>query len=413
MSNTIAIPYASEKTTNTSSLRYLFITFLRIGAVSFGGYMALVAMIQRELVDKDKAIDAAVLAEGISIASLLPGPLAVNIVAYIGYRLRRNTGAAIAVIAVLLPAVLAMLILSWAYFRFAFATRFNGILLYTSGTVSGLIISTGWQFYKKDVKGSWVKIALCAVSFALLILLKGYLVTILLIVAGGCVGSLLKLHGAAKQGDQVKSESPSFFNVRTLLTTLTLALIAIGYVTNAGRYIQNLYAKIAVVFSGISLSLFGGGYVMIPIMQSLLVNDLHWVSSREFLDGITFSQITPGPILVSSIFVGFKLAGVIGAVIALVATFAPSAVLMITVSKFYTAHQHHNGIKNILAGIKPVVTGLILASAIKLLQTLPLNWALLSVCALTFFVALKYKISPVYLIIASLLLGTFLTFLSL
>ncbi|PUZ19699.1 chromate transporter [Chitinophaga costaii] len=408
MNKTLTLP-----TPATTSYGYLWRTFLRLGAVSFGGYMALVAMIQRQLVEKDKAIPAEVLAEGISIASLLPGPVAVNVVAYIGYRLRGRTGAAVAVIAVLLPAVMAMLLLSWAYFRFAFATHYDHLLRYTAGTVAGLIISTAWQFYQKDVKGSYVKLFICVAAFAALVLLKGYLVTIILLMAGGLAGGLLQLHGrkTAPAADITETNTRRF-DTPTLLSILTLSAITLAYFANAARYCQQLYARIALVFSGISLSLFGGGYVMVPIMQSVLVHELHWVNDQTFLDGIAFSQLTPGPILVSSLFYGFKLAGIGGALVALVATFLPSCMLMLTVSRFYAIHQHQGVIKNILAGIKPVVTGMMLASAVKLLQVLPADPLLIGVCAITFFLALRYKISPVYLLAGALLLGIVFTVLT-
>jgi len=164
------------------------------------------------------------------------------------------------------------------------------------------------------------------------------------------------------------------------------------------------------VFSGISLSLFGGGYVMIPIMQALLVNNLKWLSAQEFLDCIAFSQLTPGPILVSSIFIGYKLTGLAGALVALLATFAPSAILMIMVAKIFAVHKQNQWLKNALAGIKPVVVGLIIASAFKLLQSVQFNWSLIAVCAVAVFLSMRFKINPVYIILASLAAGVFVAF---
>ena len=398
------------KVTQPITLRYLFIKFFKIGMVSFGGYMALVAVIQRDLVDKDNVIEQDVITDGISIASLLPGPLAVNIVAYVGYYAKNKLGAFISVIAVLLPAAIAMLILSWCYFNYGYKSHWNQVLFYTAGAVSGIILTTGVQIYKKEVKGSLIKNLLCILALLLIIFLKSYLVTLGLMVLGGLAGYILKLHNPLTTPMVVNQGKKSILNWQMRIAILVLSLIEVAYIFNFSRFFQNIYLNISLVFSGISLSLFGGGYVMIPIMQSLLVTNLKWISSQEFLDCIAFSQLTPGPILVSSIFVGFKLTGFAGAMVALIATFTPSAVLMLVVSKIFMVYKNHSWLRNAMAGIKPVVVGLILASAYKLLHSLPLNNSVIIICLLTLGISLKYKASPVYLILASLIAGACLTF---
>jgi chromate transporter len=391
------------------TLRYLFIKFFKIGMVSFGGYMALVAIIQRELIEKDKVIEQDVITDAISIASLLPGPLAVNIVAYIGYHVKNKLGAAVAMLGVLLPASLAMLALSWAYFSYAYKSHWNHVLLYTAGAVAGIILTTGINIYKKEVKGSLVKNILCAISLILIIFIKSYLVTVGLITLGGLAGYFLRLNGPANKDEAIKNKSKLALNWKIKIAALILVIIEASYIFNLNQYFNNIYLKLSLVFSGISLSLFGGGYVMIPIMQSLVVGNLKWLTSTEFLDCITFSQLTPGPILVSSIFIGYKLTGIVGAIVALFATFAPSAVLMVMVSKLFAAHKNNQWLQNALAGIKPVVVGLIIASVYKVLQSVPVNAVIIVICAVTFFISFKYKVSPVYMILASLLAGICLT----
>lgn len=396
--------------TETCSLRYLGWVFFKIGLVSFGGHMALVAMIQKELIERNKTINQEILTDGITIASLLPGPLAVNIVTYIGYRLKGKVGAMVCVMAVLLPAVIAMLTLTWCYFNFAYQNpNLNKPMLYTAGAVSGIILTSGFQIYKKEVKGNILKNILCLLAFVLIILIKSYLVTIILIAFGALAGIVFNLFGEQKQMGRNEPQL-KLSNYKVVLAAIVLALTEIGYLFHIDRLFHSLFVKLGLIFSGISLSLFGGGYVMIPIMQSIFVNDLKWLTAHEFVDCIAFSQITPGPILVSCLFIGYKLSGFAGALLALLATFLPPSLLMIMISKIYSKHQDHSRIKNALAGIKPVVTGLILASAIKLLQSLPFNIWIIAVCVLTVLVTLKYKLSPVYLILFSLIIGVIFTF---
>ena len=158
-------------------------------------------------------------------------------------------------------------------------------------------------------------------------------------------------------------------------------------------------------FSGISLSLFGGGYVMIPIMQSLFVTDLAWLTKQEFLDAIAFSQSTPGPILVSATFIGYKLYGFWGALIATVSIFAPSAILMILVSRAYASLRDQPIVKNVLAGIKAVVIGLIIGSAISIGQQATWSIALAVITVAAFIASFRFKLSPVYIILSAALAG--------
>ncbi|MFT3703701.1 MAG: chromate efflux transporter [Agriterribacter sp.] len=395
------------------TLRYLFFTFFKIGMVSFGGHMALVAVIKNIMVDKDKTLQHETILDAVGIGSLLPGPLAVNVVAYIGYQLKKTAGAALSMTAVILPASMAMLILSWAYFRFGYHQQFKEIMYYVTGAVSAIILSTGLQLYMKELKDSVLKTVMCAISIILLLITKNFLLTMACIIAGGIVGVYMKM--GQKNTDAMQQKGSPYklaFNKTSALIIVCLAVIVLLFITNVQQFIPFISAKIVLIFSGISLSLFGGGYVMIPIMQSLFVTDLAWLSQQEFLDAIAFSQSTPGPILVSATFIGYKLAGFAGALLATVAIFAPSAVLIILVSRVYAGFKNQPAIKNALTGIKAVVIGLIIGAAISIGQQAHWNIALTIITAIAFICSFRFKLSPIYIITASALAGTIIWFVS-
>ena len=172
------------------SLLYLFLTFLKVGTVSFGGNMALISVVKHVMVERDKTLKNEIILDAISIGSLLPGPLAVNIVAYIGYTLKKTTGAVISMMAILLPAVSAMLILSWLYFRFGVNQRFGTVLLYITGAVAAIIFATALQLYSQLLKGSWMKTWLAIAGAIAVVLSNSFSLTLLLIVAGRIAGWL-------------------------------------------------------------------------------------------------------------------------------------------------------------------------------------------------------------------------------
>ncbi len=136
--------------------------------------------------------------------------------------------------------------------------------------------------------------------------------------------------------------------------------------------------KLMVAFSGMSLTLFGGGYVFIPAIQETVVQNLHWLSVREFTDGIAIGQITPGPILISATFIGYKVAGFWGALIATIAIFLPSGVLMIAGAHFLDKFKRSNLVTSIFMGLRPAVIGMIFAASFTIGHSIEINWQSIS-----------------------------------
>ena len=398
----------SDKQEAVASLTYLFLTFLKVGMVSFGGNMALVAVIKNIMVDRDKRLKNETILDAVGIASLLPGPMAVNVVAYIGYDLRKRMGAVVSMTGVILPACIAMLMLSWAYFKFGYHQQFKEVMYYVTGAVSAIIASTGFQLFARELTGNKFKIIICLLSVAGILFTNSFLLTIVFIAAGGFLGVWLNIDGEKKYTESkgTPAQRPVLrLNKVSLAALMGLGSIMLLFISNAQQYTNNIIVKIILLFSGISLTLFGGGYVMIPIIQNLFVTEMHWLSNQEFLDAIAFSQSTPGPILVSATFIGYKLSGVSGAILATIAIFAPSAILMILVSRLYGGLKHHVLTKKILAGVKAVVIGLIIGAAVKIGQQVTWSISLAVITVISFIASFRYKVSPVYIILSCALAG--------
>lgn len=399
---------AGDITKEKTTLKYLFFTFLKIGCVSFGGHMALVSLIQRIMVEQDKTINNEDVLNSVTVASFMPGPMAVNVVANIGYSLKGKLGAAVSMFAVLLPASILMLCLAYVYYSNGLNISWSLMMQYVGAIVSMIILSTGLQLFKKEISLNYGKIFLFLIAITLDLIKGNYLVTIVLIIIGAVAGLVFdqkennytEAITSFKRKFKLRLKSFSFIAVTVLFINQVL------FITGAFKSYQSIYFKIGTIFSGISISLFGGGYLVIPIMQSLLVKDMKWLSARELIDVIAFSQVTPGPILVSSTFIGFKLAGFLGALVATCSMFVPSAILMIVVSKIFNKTKDHPLIKSMISGIKVVVIGLIISSAIKILLLQPRTLLVGAMCVVSLILSYKYKLSPVYLILGAIFLGT-------
>ncbi|MDB5014045.1 MAG: hypothetical protein JWQ25_2247 [Daejeonella sp.] len=394
------------------SLQYLFFTFFKIGLISFGGHMALISVIQRIMVEKDRTVSSEAILNSIGIASLLPGPLAVNVVGQTGYNLRGAKGAVLSIIGIILPAFLLMLALSWTYFTYQQTINWQAAMSYVAGAVSAIILASGLQLYVKEVKGNITKIIICFSAIVILILTSNYLMTVAMLVAGAVLGVMLKVQSEAETDKNSKSAvisgglttSPAV-SISSKFVVAFLLINQLLFLSNTSKYISSGYLKILLIFSGISLTLFGGGYVMIPIMQILFVNDLHWLNNKEFVDAIAFSQATPGPILISATFIGYKVAGFGGALLATIAIFTPSAFVVIIVSKVISKYQNNGIVKNLMGGIKTVVVALIIVSAYKIVAHETFGLLMILTIVVSFVLNFKYKISPVYLIVGAILLG--------
>ncbi len=381
-----------------TSLSYIFFTFLKLGATAFGGYMSLVAIVQKQLVEVDKKLKEEDLLDGISLTSVLPGPVAVNTIAYVGYQLRGVPGAIAAFAGIILPSFFLVIFLSWLYFSYGNIPAVKNIFSGITPAITALIVTVAIGMTRKTIKlpAQWT---ICLLAALLLILVGGFAVTFLLILVSGIAGAFLFRQSPeqALPGDEkIHFENKQLVISGVVLLLLLCTLLWGGQYPGAPKDVQILST-----FSGISLTLFGGGYVVIPALHELFVENLNWLTSAEFADGIAIGQITPGPIFVTATFIGYKVAGVVGAFLATVAIFTPPAVLTVLLSRFVKILNQSSVVKAAMKGVRAAVIGMIFASAITIGQTITPSVVSAIIFAAIFIISLKYTISPVYLIIAS------------
>ena len=382
----------------------LFLQFLKTGSISFGGYMMLIAMVQYEFSKRRKFIKKSQVLDAITLASFLPGPMAINVSTYLGFIMKGWRGAILAFIAVLTPSFIIMIIFTELYFSSknlpGFQSFFSGVL----PVVSAVIISVAYDISSK-VNKSFFSYLIVALSFFLAIILKGYLAIIVPLLLSGLLNVLYfkkKIFSSIIKRPK-KQYIIRFEGIIVAGIILTLFYIFINNVTY-----DSINFDLVRVFSNISLTLFGGGYVFIPVLDKIIVNEIGWLNSQQFIDCIAMGQITPGPILISATFVGYKMNGISGALLATFSIFAPSSVIIIFISRFFLYFKNNMFAKKIIQGIKKGIVGLILYSAIIVL----LNKGSIDVFTVIVFISsimilIKTKVHPVILILLSGLAGYF------
>lgn len=382
-----------------ASLPYIFFTFLKLGATAFGGYMSLVAIVQKQLVEIDKKMNEEDLLDGISLTSVLPGPVAVNTIAYVGYLLRGIPGVIAAFAGIVLPSFFLVIFLSWLYFTYGNIPAVKNIFSGIAPTITALIVTVAIGMARKTIKvpAQWV---ICLLAATLLIFIGGFTTTFLIIIGSGIVGYFLFHQQQGKE--RLSNEEKLLFGNRQWIISGVVLLLLLCVLLFGGQYPgapKNI--QIISTFSGISLTLFGGGYVVIPALHELFVENLGWLTSAEFADGIAIGQITPGPIFITATFIGYKVAGIMGALLATIAMFTPPMVLTVLLSRFVKTLNQSTLVKAAMKAVRAAVIGMIFASAVTIGQTISVSIVSVAIFLVAFYISFKYTISPVYLIIGS------------
>ncbi len=410
-----------ERQTDTASSRpevslwFLFRTFLKIGSIAFGGFTALISVVENIIVRKRKLLQADDMLDGISLAMLLPGPIAVNVVAFVGYRIRGGLGVLAAAVGVILPSFALLVGLSSFYLHYgripAVSNAFAGFV----PAVTAIVFSTAWGMGKKAVKGP-AEFLIGLAAACVLLGIGGFYSTLMIIFGSGLLGLLLfyrrrssnETEGGVLPPVFEPSSRAGIAKVKFSLSFLLLAGFLVMFLIPWPGLGESSYGRLFVTFSGMSLMLFGGGYVFIPLIQKIVVAGFHWLTQSEFTSAIALGQITPGPIMISAAFIGYKVKGLLGAALATFAIFFPPALLMVNSSQVLDRIKRSTAVQAALKGVRPAVVGMIFAAAVVIGRGAVLHWTTLIIFLLSLFALMRLRIDIVWIIPAAGIIGMLL-----
>lgn len=395
------------------SLWSLFLTFLKIGSLAFGGFMALISVVEEIIVKRKQLLDSKTMLDGVSLANMLPGPMAVNVVAFVGYRLRGGMGALVAATAVILPSFLLILGLSYIYFNYGqriagFQSIFHGFI----PAIAAIVFSVVWRLGKKTITGTpeWILAVLAAaVLFGVPLEYKVYAPFIIFLVYALIGPKLFKAEtpaGAASDINLRSLSKPLFMVLALIVTLFLLWVLPLPIEKDSALFL-------ALTFASMSVILFGGGYVFIPIIGSIVVLEYGWLTQQEFTDGIALGQITPGPILISATFIGYKVAGLAGAFLSTVAIFGVPALLMVSASQMLDVIQKSDTAKAAMHAIHCGVIGMIFVAALVILKSsfpvwpieIETAWPTMLIFAASLIALLRFNLDVIWIIPPAGLLG--------
>lgn len=365
-----------------TKIKDLVITFLKIGTFGFGGGVAMLALIRQNVVQRKKWLSDEELTTAVALGQMLPGPFVPNYVEYIGYRLQGLKGMVFSVLAFLLPSYLITTILSLLYFSYHQLPIITNIFSGIKPVIAGILLWATFDISKTNLKSLF---SIIIALIALILLLKKVDILFTILLCGG-LGILI-------------------FTKRLSCAVILFSVLFLGSVVCGVANTKAL--ELFIVFFKIGLIIFGGGFAAVPFIKYEVVDLRHWLNAQEFIDGVAISQITPGPVAILATFVGYKVLGIIGSLIATIGIFLPSFLLLLIVLLIYERLKNQPLVLGFLSGVMPAVVGMLLAATILIGRESIISLPTLIFSALTFLVLIRYKIDPVFLILAGGLFGFF------
>jgi len=318
-------------------LSLLFTRVFKLGATAYGG-PAMVDQIKETAVNRYAWVKEGEFMRGVALCQLIPGATMVQIVTYVGYRVRGILGALTAAVAFVLPAFVALLVLSAIYFRYH-SLWFVQALFKGLGAIVVAIILNACITFGRSVLKDW-KVALIALSSFIAFFFQWNF--ILIFVMAAIAGFVLRpktpqTKAAASGGPSLDVKKKEYLIIALLAAVICLALI-VSYV------VDPKITDLSLNLSKIGALAFGGGFTAIPLIQYEMVDRFHWLSTKEFLDGIALGQVTPGPILITATFVGYKVSSLLGAFMATLGIFFPSFFILVLLIPY---HDRLRGVEKV------------------------------------------------------------------
>lgn len=374
---------------NAPSLIQIFTHFLRLGLTAFGG-PAMVPYIRAMAVDREKWVSDQSFNLGMAMTQLIPGATAMQIAAYVGLRSRGGPGALTAYVAFGLPAFALMVGLASVYT----ATRdvpmmvaaFGGLKL----VVVAMVLNAAVNFARRYLDTMASKLLACGTGIWLG--LKGN--PILALVAACVVAMFLfkEEQGGGLQGDMEKPVGNPVLSAG-VFTAAFAVFLGVLFVVSPHLF------ELGFIMAKIDCFAFGGGYVSLPIMLHEVVEVRQWLSPGQFMDGLALGQITPGPIVITSTFVGYLLYGLMGAAVATIAVFTPSLIFVCAVTPFADKLAASPLARRALKGSLVTLVGLMAAVAARF--GLDVEWGVAeAVIAIGSFLALRMKADILWVVLA-------------
>ncbi|CAN5423308.1 chromate transporter [soil metagenome] len=363
---------ASDKPAYT--LWQMVLYMLRLGTIGFGGPVALVGYMHRDLVDDRKWITEADYKEGLALSQLAPGPLAAQLGIYLGYVHYRLTGATLAGLAFVLPSFFMVVALGWAYVSFGGISWMQAVFYGVGAAVVGIIAMSAKKLTEKSVGKDKLLWALYLVMAVTTVVTETEIAW--MFIAAGVLVWFLRA-------------PPKWLNRHSLhLVGLTQAPMASGML---GTIDVSLLTQIGLFFAKAGAFVFGSGLAIVPFLYGGVVTEYHWLTERQFVDAVAVAMITPGPVVITVGFIGYLVAGLPGAIVAALATFLPCYLFTVIPAPYFKKYGKVPGVIAFVDGITAASIGAITGAVIVIAKRSVIDLPTVLIAVVTIALLWKFK----------------------
>ena len=355
---------------NSYTLNDLLIYFLKLGSLGFGGPVALVGYMHRDLVENRKWISDDDYKEGLALSQLAPGPLAAQLAIYIGYVHYKIIGATLAGIAFVMPSFLMVLGIGYAYVEFGGLPWMQAVFYGVGAAVIGIIAIGSYRLTTKSIgKDKLLWLIFLVLSVTTFITEEEIIWVILL---AGIVVWFVKAPPSWLQSNANAMLPIFLLKVQPIVTESKLWQIALFF-TKAGAFV------------------FGSGLAIVPFLYGGVVKEYQWLNEQQFLDAVAVAMITPGPVVITVGFIGYLVAGFWGACVAALATFLPCYLFTVIPAPYFKKYGKHPAIKAFVDGVTAAAIGAIAGAVLVLGKRTLMDWPTVLICVVTVGVLLRFK----------------------
>ncbi|HET9552670.1 MAG TPA: chromate transporter [Anaeromyxobacteraceae bacterium] len=357
-------------------LRY----FLRLGTLGFGGPIALAGHMQKDLVDDRRWISKEDYLEGLALAQLMPGPLAAQLAMYLGWVRARVLGASLVSAAFILPSFAMTVAIAAAYVRYGGLSWIQGAFYGIGAAVIAIIARSAWKLTRLSLKQDRLLWAIFAVTALVTAATESEIVWVFL--GGGVLAMLVRAPPRWRPGPSAAA-----------------AVLPVWLVSGLAGPQPDLLWRILGYFAAAGAFVFGSGLAIVPFLHGGVVNEYRWLTERQFLDAVAVAMITPGPVVITVAFIGYLVAGPLGAVMAGLGVFLPTYLFVVIPAPFYRRIAHNTQIAAFVAGVTAAATGAIAGAAFVLGRRAIVDLPTAAIALVTLLVLTRVKKAPEPLVI--------------
>jgi chromate transporter len=362
---------------------------LRLGALGFGGPVALVGYMYRDLVEQRHWISEADYKEGMTLAQLMPGPLAAQLAIYLGYVHFSLLGATLAGLAFVLPAFLMVVGLGALYVAYGGIDWMQAVFYGVGASVIGIIAMSAYKLTTKNVGKDKLLWAIYLVSAAVTVVTQSEVIWVFL-GAGLLVWVVRTRPGKGAAGR---------------LNGIAWAAAPLAGAVASGALDWHKLGQIGAYFAYAGAFVFGSGLAIVPFLYGGVVKEYGWLTDRQFVDAVAVAMITPGPVVITTGFIGYLVSGFWGAVVAALATFLPCYLFTVIPAPYFKKHGKRPGIVAFVDGVTAATIGAITGAVIVLAQRSIVDWV--TACLALATAAILWRFNklpePVVVLVAALI----------